>query len=65
VSVNDNKGSLESAMDKAADKIKDGADEAKDKLDAAGAKIKDGVEDAKDKLSDDKKAEVKVEVKHD
>lgn len=63
VHVGNDKGSLENALDDAGRSLKKGAKEAEAKLKDAGDAIKDKVDAAKDKLSDDKKAEVKVQVK--
>lgn len=65
VDLDKTKDSLENAADKVESEVKKGAKEAKAKLEDAGDAIKDKLETAKDKLSDDKKAEVKIEVKKD
>ena len=57
------KDKINDALDKAGAEIKKAGNEAKAKLEDTGDAIKKKSEEAKDKLTDDKKAEVEVEVK--
>lgn len=65
VDTGDAGDSLKRGLDKAGEELKAGAEKTKEALQDAGKTIKDKAEDVKDKFDDDKKAEVKVEVKKD
>ncbi|HEV8544207.1 MAG TPA: hypothetical protein VGR78_17600 [Verrucomicrobiae bacterium] len=64
IDVSSEKDSLQNTLSSAENNIKKGAKEAQAKLEKAGETIKEKAGEAKDKLTDDKKAEVKVEVKN-
>jgi hypothetical protein len=51
------------AMEKAGDKLKEGAAATQEKLEDAGAALKKNAEEMKDKLTSDKKVEVEVKTK--
>lgn len=63
IDLSKEKEKIGSALEKAGEEVKKGATEAKEKLQDAGEALKKNVEAAKDKLTEEKKADGKVEVK--
>lgn len=63
IDLDKQKESVQKTLNNAERELKKGAREAQAKLEKAGDTLKQKAEEVKDKLTDDKKAEVKVDVK--